>query len=301
MNTTLNNVQQVFESDMIQLIIGLIALVLARILLYFLKTYFNYTLDSIRISKPNNKCKNIWIKLLREDELINKYLRECTQLTKYENVDGSLKSILAMAFVFSFTYIFIIQLLGTAKFNFWISMGSISLFYNFIGFSVTIYVMRKMYNTSTKIYDIATLVVNYIETTKFYMLMNNGMHLLFILMFYQTRSIPLSDKDEISMMLFSISIALALVAYFQLRVGQKDFTYLIKEAINIKILKECPRISISTDSKKVQGSINNIFDDEYILLEDAGCKTLIKWDDIISLQFLNEESYIKVTKCNCNK
>ena len=301
MNTTLNNVQQVFESYMIQLIIGLIALVLADILLYILKTYFNQTLDSIRISKPMNECKNIWVKLLREDELINKYLREHTKITKYENVDGSLKSMLAMTFIFLFTYISIIQLLGTANLNFWISMASISLFYNLIGFSVVIFVMRKMYNSSTNIYDIAILIVNYIETTKFYILLNNGMHLLFILMFYQTRNIPLSDKDEFSIMLFSISIALALAAYFQLRVGQKDFTYLIKEAINAKILKECPRISISSDSKHVQGSIKNIFDDEYILLEDAGCKTLTKWDDIISLKFLNEESYIKVTKYNCNK
>lgn len=248
-----------------------------------LSKYFQESTSLIKISTRKNRSKKLWIKLLKENKQIDDYLLQFNQIKKNENLKGSNSSTLiaggiAMVLFFIFANIF------NPMVDFWNSMALISLFLNIIPFIITIASMRYMYSKSKntdQIYNKASIIVNYIDSTKFYIFLSNGLLLVTTFLLYNILEISLPITNVMG--IFEMSFALAIVSYYYLILARRDFIYFIKNAINTEILNKCPRIMVTTNERKIEGNIKDIFDDEVIVLDDNERINIAKWVDIVCI------------------
>ncbi len=273
-------------------IIQIFVLAVSLIVIHFLKKYYHNAISSIEISKRKNKSKRLWIKLLNENSKIKEQLSEFNKLEKNDNLKGSVKWPVIIGIVYLLIYLTLLQLLSELRFEFWPSMISIFAGLNIVAFLVTIAIMSYMYRilkTPDNIYKKSRQIVISIDTTRLYILFANGLHLAITLGLYFKVKFPFSiAEDSILMNLIALPFAFSIVSYYELRLTRIDLVYFIKSVINNRIHDECPKITITSKEIEIRGNIKDIFEEEYIILNDYGHLNIIKWEDITGI-YLHEQ------------
>ena len=271
--------------EIIYAIIILFAIVFQKIL----SKYFQETDSLLRLSEKKSR-KKLWIGLLKENKQLNNYLVEFNQIQKNNNLKGSSIYYLIASGFFIVLYLSLV-IIFESRFDFWHSMAYVSLAINIPSFVVTVLIMRYMYIKLIdydKIYDKSVIIANLIYSTKYYILSSNGIYLLMLLLIWNKSKYNFPTDDVLLISIFEMSFALTIVAYYQLIVGKKDFIGFIKTAINEKISNNCPHITITTNEREIMGNIKNVFDDEIIVLDDKGYKSIAKWVDIVGYRYLRK-------------
>lgn len=270
-------------SKILYAIIPLFTIVLQKIL----SNYFQEPDSLLRLSKTKKRSEKLWIRLLREDKQLDNYLVEFNQIQKNNNLKGSGSYYLIASGVFIILY-FILIIIFKSRFDFWHSMAYISLAINILSFVITVLIMRYMYIKLIdydKIYSKSVIIANLIYSTKYYILSSNVIYLLMLLLIWSKSKYKFPTDDVLLISIFEMSFALAIVTYYQLILAKKDFIGFIKSAINKEISNNCPHITVTTNEREIAGKIINIFDDEIIVLDDKGYKSIAKWVDIVGYKY----------------
>ena len=273
-------------SEIIYAIILLFAIVLRKIL----SNYFQVQDSLLGLSKTKKRSQKLWIGLLRENKQLDNYLIVLNQLQKNNNLKSSSIYYLIASGFFFFIY-FILIIIFKSRFDFWHSMAYISLAINIPSFVITVLIMRYMYIKlidCDKIYDKSVIIANLIYSTKYYILSSNVIYLLMLLLIWNKSKYNFSTDDVLLIGAFEMSFALAIVAYYQLILAKKDFIGFIKSAINKEISNKCSHITVTTDEREIAGNIIDIFDDEIIVLDEKGYKSIAKWVDIVGYTYLRK-------------
>ncbi|NOQ47742.1 MAG: hypothetical protein GQ576_01135 [Methanococcoides sp.] len=266
-------------------------LIFAGLLEKVLGVHFREKISSRKTVKAKNKNKNLWVKLLRENEQLDDYLGRYNNIQKNQNLKGSNSYPLVASILFICLYILLLATLSS-KFEFWTYMAYISLSLNVLSFFATILIMRYMYiklRDYNKIYKKSSHIVNLIYSTKFFVILSNGLHLFLLYLIYKTGNYPFNEEINFLILIFEMSFALAIVSFYFMIVTKKDFRFFVKEEINEKIMKNCPPIKITTKESEIIGNIMEIFNDEIIMLNDNGNKNIRKWDEITGFSFNNND------------
>ncbi|MCK4797233.1 MAG: hypothetical protein KAT05_07610 [Spirochaetes bacterium] len=235
-------------------------------------------------NKLHKKRREMYIKfLMRYNNIIDKCILEFEK----PNDVWQIRSIgLGVIFAGFLTIIIFKFCFNVLEMDVWRSMAYSSLV-NVVPYILTIILIRNIITDERKLLDEHNRIKCWFKGLKWFI---NGTSFIIIFFIYMSVSlinysiIPVSTSEigEIRN-IYTISLTIIVVTVIILKWNYDEFLDKIKSKLSTQYLNEFPFVHITTEDREVTGKIQDVFDNDFVILDDNGLKTAVEWKTITIL------------------
>ena len=254
-------------------------LILILAIIYLIIQRYLYNLWQKRDRK---KRRSLWISVLRKNDIID----EC--LLKFENIRymGGFYSTISMTIgiflggVLTFK-LFVYVLNQTSHMG--VAGASLSSI-NLLPYLIIVLTLSSIKKESANLKKINLLKYYFIGINWFIFITN-----IFIIIFFIFNILNLNKFDETQLngllILYGLTFPIFASVIFFSRMIEQKFYDNVKISLNKLYLDKFPYLEITVKEEKLNGNLEDIFNENLMVLNKNGLKIVIEWDSIYSLKF----------------
>lgn len=256
---------------------NILILILAIIYLIIQKYLYN-----LWQKRDRKKRRSLWISVLRKNDIID----EC--LLKFENIRymGGFYSTIAMMIGMIFGGLLTFKLfvyVQNQTSNMGFAGASLSLI-NLIPYLILIITLSSIKKESANLKKINLAKYYFIGINWFIFITN-----IFIIIFFIFNILNLDKFDEPQLngllIIYGLTVPILASVVFFSRMSEQKFYNNIKSSLNELYLDKFPYLEITVKEEKLNGNLEDIFNENLIVLNKNGLKVVVEWDSIYSLKF----------------
>lgn len=251
-----------------------VATVISGILLLMIGSWFK--------GAEKKEKRSVWIKFLKSDRMVTKCIRTFEEIVKLGGKREIKSLVIGMFSGFILQFILLVVLfifLGNKPFTIALSSGLISFVLFLLNFIIAKYVSQI---------EKEDALLNKSKLVLYYSMILNWFYYIFagitLSLFYNIYIIQNQISGTI-FIIFGLSLFLIIVSFYVLNIiiRRKLFDSL-KSKLNTEYGKNFPNIQITTKAGNINGKIQDVFNEDIIVLDDNGLKSVVEWNEITTLK-----------------
>jgi len=257
-----------------------------NIIFYFILLIIYITIQNhfytIWKKKEKKKRRNMWIQVLRKNEMIDECLIEFEKIRYVSNIYSFISMLIGITLGIIFMYKSFIYFQDITS-NMWTAGALISLI-NFIPYLfliITIGIIKERWTDLEK----ANVIKYYFTGINWFVFSTNLFIILFFIIIISRWNEFNGPDMNLFIMLYFVSFTLLASIIFGLRRFEQTFYEKIENSLSKLYLNKFPNLEITINEEKLTGNLEDIFNEKIIVLNKNGLKVVIEWDSISSLKF----------------